>query len=108
VLVRHFMTSDLYTLSSNRTCYEALAEFRRRKIRRAPVVENGRLAGIVSERDLLHVLPGTCGQASTLAGEDGMTLPVRNIMTVDVATLGPNDHLVQYFINILTYIICFF
>jgi acetoin utilization protein AcuB len=95
VLVRHFMTSDLTTLEPNQTCQEALAEFRRRKIRRAPVVENDRLVGIVSERDLLHVLPGTCGQASTLAGEDGMTLPVRDIMVTDVATLGPNDHLAK-------------
>ena len=59
------------------------------------MVETAGSLGIVSERDLLHVLPGTCGQASTLAGEDGMTLPVRNIMTVDVATLGPNDHLAK-------------
>ena len=89
------MTSDLFTLSPDQTCHEALAEFKRRKIRRAPVVENGRLIGIVSERDLLRVLPGTCGQASTLAGEDGMELPVRNIMGTDIVTLGPNDHLAK-------------
>jgi acetoin utilization protein AcuB len=95
VLVRHVMTSDPFTMSPNRTCHEALVEFRRRKIRRAPVVENGRLIGIISERDLLRVLPGTCGQASTLAGEDGIRIPVRNIMTTQVATLVPNDHLAQ-------------
>jgi acetoin utilization protein AcuB len=89
------MTSDLFTLSPDQICHAALAEFRRRKIRRAPVVENGQLVGIVSERDLLRVLPGTCGQASTLAGEDGMALPVRNIMVTDVVTLGPNDHLAK-------------
>lgn len=95
MLVRHYMTSDLFTLSPDQTCHEALAEFKRRKIRRAPVVENGRLVGIVSERDLLRVLPGTCGQASTIAGEDGMELPVRNIMGTDVVTLGLNDHLAK-------------
>ena len=82
------MTSDVFTLSPAQLCHEALTEFRSRKIRRAPVMENGRLVGIVSERDLLHILPGTCGQASTPAGEDGMALPVRNIMVTDVATLG--------------------
>jgi acetoin utilization protein AcuB len=95
VLVRYFMTSDLYTLSPEQTCQEALAEFRRRNIRRAPVVESGQLIGIVSERDLLHVLPGTCGQASTSAGEDGMALPLRHIMVTEVVTLGPNDHLAK-------------
>jgi acetoin utilization protein AcuB len=95
MLVRHFMTSDLVTLSPDQTCQNALAEFRHRKIRRAPVVENGRLIGFVSERDLLRVLPGTCGQASTIAGEDGMALPVRNVMATEVVTLGPNDHLAK-------------
>jgi acetoin utilization protein AcuB len=95
MLVRHFMTSDLVTLSPDQTCQNALAELRRRMIRRAPVVENGRLVGFVSERDLLRVLPGTCGQASTIAGEDGMALPVRNVMVTDVVTLGPNDHLAK-------------
>lgn len=95
MLVRHFMTGDLFTLSPDQTCHAALAEVKRRKIRRAPVVENGRLVGIVSERDLLRVLPGTCGQASTLAGEDCLALPVRNIMATDVVTLEPNDHLAK-------------
>jgi acetoin utilization protein AcuB len=89
------MTSDLFILSPDQVCHAALVEFRRRKIRRAPVMENAQLVGIVSERDLLRVLPGTCGQASTLAGEDGMELPVRNIMVTDVVTLGPNDHLAK-------------
>lgn len=95
MLVRHFMTSDLFTLSPEQTCHEALAEFKRRRIRRAPVIENGRLVGIVSERDLLRVLPGTCGQASTPAGEAGMAVPIRDIMISDMATLGPNDHLAK-------------
>lgn len=95
MLVRHFMTSDLFTLSPEQTCHEALAEFKRRRIRRAPVIENGRLVGIVSERDLLRVLPGTCGQASTPAGEAGMAVPIRDVMISDMATLGPNDHLAK-------------
>lgn len=95
MLVRHFMTTDLFTLTPEQTCYEALAEFKRRRIRRAPVVEGGRLVGIVSERDLLRVLPGTCGQASTPAGEECMAVPVRDIMVSNMVTLGPNDHLAK-------------
>jgi acetoin utilization protein AcuB len=87
------MTSDVFTLSPDQTCQEALAEFRRQKIRRAPVMDNGQLVGIVSERDLLHILPGTYAQASCPAGEDSMALPVRHIMRTQVVTLEPNDHL---------------
>lgn len=89
------MTSDVFTLSPDQTCHEALAEFRRRKIRRAPVMDDGQLVGIVSERDLLHILPGTYAQASCQAGEDSMALPVRHIMHTRVVTLGLNDHLAK-------------
>lgn len=95
MLVRHFMTTDLFTLTPEHTCRQALAEFKRRRIRRAPVVAGGKLVGIVSERDLLRVLPGTCGEASTAAGEEGLEVPVREIMIVQMATLGPNDPLAK-------------
>jgi acetoin utilization protein AcuB len=95
MLVRNFMTSDVVTLSPDQTCHEALQELRRCKVRRAPVVMNNKLVGIVSERDLLRVLPGTCAQASTMAGEAGMDLPLRDIMRTTVITLSPSDHLKQ-------------
>jgi acetoin utilization protein AcuB len=95
MLVRNYMASDVVTLSPDQTCQEALQELRRCKVRRAPVVLNKKLVGIVSERDLLRVLPGTCAQASTLAGEAGMDLPLRDIMRTAVITVSPNDHLKQ-------------
>jgi len=93
MLVRNFMASDVVTLSPDQTCHAALQELQRNKVRRAPVVQNNKLVGIVSERDLLRVLPGTCAQASTMAGEAGMDLPVRDIMRTQVITLSPSDHL---------------
>ena len=95
MLVRHFMASDVVTLSPDQTCHEALQALQRCKVRRAPVVQNNKLVGIVSERDLLRVMPGTCAQASTIAGEAGMDLPVRDIMRTKVITLSPSDHLKQ-------------
>jgi acetoin utilization protein AcuB len=93
MLVRHFMTSEVVSLSPDQTCEQALAELRRNTIRRAPVLEGHRLVGIISERDLLRILPGTCGQASTIAGEDCLHLAVRHVMQTEVITLNPNDHL---------------
>lgn len=93
MLVRHFMTAEVLTLSPETACGEALKEFRRRRVRRAPVVEKGRLVGMVSERDLLRVLPGTPGQASTCEGAECLAMPVRRIMHQPVITLQPNDHL---------------
>jgi acetoin utilization protein AcuB len=95
MLVRHFMAADPFTLAPGQTCQAALAVFNVRKIRRAPVVEDNRLVGIVSERDLLHILPGTCAQASTQAGEDCLALEVRHVMRTEVVTVAPNDHLAK-------------
>ena len=69
MLVRNFMVSDVVTLSPDQTCQAALQELQRCKVRRAPVVQNNKLVGIVSERDLLRVMPGTCAQASTEPAE---------------------------------------
>lgn len=93
MLVRHFMTTDVLTLAPGRTCHEALIELSRHGVRRAPVLDGEKLVGIVSERDLLRILPGTPAQASTQAGADGMDLAVRHIMSAPVKTLGLNDHL---------------
>ena len=95
MLVRHFMTADPFTLSPEQTCGAALSAFRVRRIRRAPVVDGRMLVGIVSERDLLHILPGTCAQASTRAGEASVALEVRHVMRTELVTVGPNDHLAQ-------------
>lgn len=93
MLVRHFMTTDVFTLHPDRTCHQALRDFSNLKIRRAPVLEGETLVGIVSERDLLRMVPGTPAQASTPAGVEGMDLAVRHIMSAPVKTLGLNDHL---------------
>jgi acetoin utilization protein AcuB len=93
MLVRHFMATDVFTLSPRRTCHRALVDLTRLRIRRAPVLEDGTLVGIVSERDLLRIVPGTPAQASTAAGAEGMDLEVRHIMSAPVMTLGLNDHL---------------
>jgi CBS domain-containing protein len=95
MLVRHFMTADPFTLAPDQSCQTALAAFKAHKIRRAPVLEGSRLVGIVSERDLLHILPGTCAQASTSAGEASIALEIRHVMRTEVVTVEPNDHLAK-------------
>ena len=93
MLIKHFMTREVFTLSPERTCQTAFREMRQRRIRRAPVLDRNRLVGIVTERDLLYVVPGTPSMSSTKAGEAALDIPVRNIMTTRLKTLHPNDHL---------------
>jgi acetoin utilization protein AcuB len=93
MLVRHFMTRSPITLNPDKSCGDALQTLRRNRIRRAPVVKDDAVVGIISERDLLRVLPGTVAQSSSEAGKAGMDTPVGQVMKKELKTLHPNDHL---------------
>jgi acetoin utilization protein AcuB len=93
MIVRHFMSREVYALSPDRRCADALADLQSRKFRRAPVMNGQTLVGIVSERRLLSVLPGTPGQMGTAEGKFGMDMPVKAIASSPVLVVGPNDHL---------------
>ena len=93
MLVRHFMSRDVITLRPEQSCNDARRVFKQYKIRRAPVLDNDRLVGIVSERNILHALPGTVGQLSTEAGKRSMDIHVKNIMKTNVVAISPNEHL---------------
>ena len=93
MLIRHFMTRTPITMAPDKSCGEALQIMRRHRIRRAPVLKEDQIVGIISERDLLRILPGTVAQSSSEAGRAGMDTPIRQVMKRDVKTLPPNEHL---------------
>lgn len=57
VLVRDKMTPDPVTITPQTTIAEALALMREHRIRRLPVLDKGKLVGIVTDRDLSEVSP---------------------------------------------------
>lgn len=58
------MSRPVISVSPDTSINEALAMFKKEHIRRAPVVKNGKLVGIVSEKDLLNASPS---DATTLS-----------------------------------------
>ncbi len=52
MIVRDVMTPNPVTIDPNHSIGTALAKMRRGGFRRLPVVENGRLVGIITDRDL--------------------------------------------------------
>ena len=88
LLVRTWMTRNLVTLSPDASVAEALTLCRERRIRHIPIVEEGRLVGIVSDRDLRDASPalGDAKRASTL-----QEIRVGDVMTREVSTADPQD-----------------
>ncbi|HHW41221.1 MAG TPA: CBS domain-containing protein [Syntrophomonadaceae bacterium] len=57
MLVRDKMTPDPITITPQTTIADALSLMREHNIRRLPVLDRGRLVGIVTDRDLMEVSP---------------------------------------------------
>ncbi|MCE9594647.1 MAG: CBS domain-containing protein [Planctomycetes bacterium] len=93
MLVRHAMTRGVFTVRETEDCREVLDTFRRDRIRRAPVVRGEELVGIVSERDLLRVVPNSIALLEC-AVERGIDAPkIATAMTKSVLTVSPDLHL---------------
>jgi acetoin utilization protein AcuB len=86
--VRTWMTRNLVTLSPETSVAEALSLCRERRIRHIPIVKEGRLVGIVSDRDLRDASPalGDADRASTL-----QEIRLGDVMTREVSTADPQD-----------------
>src|SRR5215216_5259307 len=88
LLVRDSMTRDVVTLSPQTTAAEALALCREKGIRHLPVMEEGRLVGMVSDRDLRSATPALEDPARAEALKK---IRVRGVMVRDVLAAHPED-----------------
>ena len=88
LLVRDWMTEHLVTLSPEASVAEALTLCRKRRIRHIPILDKGRLVGIVSDRDLRDASPtlGDPERARIL-----QELRVADVMSREVITVDPQD-----------------
>jgi acetoin utilization protein AcuB len=86
------MTPEVITLFPEQKCLEALHYLKRHHVRRAPVLENDQLVGMISERDLYRALPRTLWQTSR-EEESNIYISVKDVMTTHVHVVSPNDHL---------------
>ena len=90
--VRNHMTSNPYTVTVDATVAETLELMRAKRIRRVPVLKNGALAGIITERKLLEVSPSS---ATTLSVFEINYLlaktKIETIISKEVVTVGPDS-----------------
>lgn len=80
--ISELMSVDLTTLSPTTTVHDALDEMDRNDVRHLPVLEGGRLVGILSDRDLY------------VEDEEHEGRPVSELMHASVQTLEPHSGVV--------------
>lgn len=89
--VSQFMTSQVFTVSPEDNIADTMALMREKKINRLPVVEKGKLVGIVTDGDLREVSPSP---ATTLSIFELNYLvaktPIRDVAVKKVITCTPD------------------
>lgn len=81
LLVQQFMTRSPHTISHDQSLAAAHAMMREHDMRHLPVLEGGRLVGLVSQRDLYMI--------EALPGVDQESVAVSEAMSQDVFTVTP-------------------
>lgn len=90
--VSELMTPNPITIAHHQTVGKAIETMTRRDIRRLPVTKDGKLVGIISDRDLRQM-----GGRSSLKlpksdqDEAYLQLPVEEAMTLNVITIRENQ-----------------
>lgn len=91
-LTQDFMRREVVTLSPNASAFEALRLCHDRRIRHVPIIDDGKVVGIISDRDLRDASPslGDPQRVDTMKA-----LPVGEVMTRNVIMVGPQDTIVR-------------
>jgi acetoin utilization protein AcuB len=90
MFVQDVMQSNVLTVTPRATLPEAIRLAQQRGIRHLPVLADGRLVGILSDRDLKRAMASPASTLSPHERQEAMArITVDEIMTRDVMTVGP-------------------
>jgi acetoin utilization protein AcuB len=90
MLVRSRMTTDVHTASPETTIAEALSITRAHRIRHLPILAEGRLVGVVTDRDLRLAMPPMWADEHDELTEALHTKRVGELMITDIVTIQPD------------------
>jgi acetoin utilization protein AcuB len=94
--VRDYMTPDPATLDSKNTLLDAVLMLRRLELRHIPILDDGRMVGILTDRDVGRVAPsmlmGISPQDYNRVFED---TPVAKVMTRNLLSTTPGAPLAE-------------
>jgi len=85
------MTTDVTTIGRNDELTIADDIMKMKRLRHLPVVEEGRLVGILTQRDLFHAALSTAMNFGEKAQKEFLkTVVVKEVMTDEVLSIDPN------------------
>lgn len=88
VLVRDLMTPNPITITYNQPVAKALEVMRRYDIRRLPVIKDGKVVGVISDRDVRQMAGRPTVKLSRGDQDDAyLQLPVEEVMTLNAITV---------------------
>ena len=89
MLVGERMSHPIISIAPDMPVHDALDMFKRERIRRAPVVKEGKLVGIVSDKDLLNASPSPASSLSVWEMNYLLSkITVSEVMTKKVLTVS--------------------
>jgi acetoin utilization protein AcuB len=89
MLVGERMSHPIISIAPDMPVHDALDMFKRERIRRAPVVKEGKLIGIVSDKDLLNASPSPASSLSVWEMNYLLSkITVSEVMTKKVLTVS--------------------
>lgn len=85
MVIQEIMTRNPYAIEANQTVREAMHRLLSLDVRHLPVLDNGTLVGMLSDRDVRGIA------SATLTGEvdDQLSLAVSELMTSDPISVDP-------------------
>jgi CBS domain-containing protein len=88
--VRELMATDVKTIGRNDELTIADDIMNMKRLRHLPVVEEGRLVGVLTQRDLFHAALSTALNFGSKAQKEFLkTVAVKEVMTDEVRTIEP-------------------
>ena len=86
-ILAHKKASTVWSIGPNAMVIDAIQLMGEKNVGALPVVDNGTLVGIVSERDYTRKV--------ILKGRSSKETPVSDIMTAQLLTVTPSDHVIE-------------
>lgn len=96
ILVSDFMTGKVITISRNTTLLEAHHLMGVKRIRSLPIVEEGKLIGLVTRTDLMSSDPSRLALKNSQEAYDKiLSQPVEKVMVTEIITISPDAELTE-------------